>query len=700
VVPVAVVLCAATSAHAGTVTIGTVGGPYIISVPSGISAFTVTLDGAGGTGQAKGGETVATLNVSGNTYYLRVGGRGDAACASASPCTAHGGVNGGGDSVGMLSGGVYISGGGGSGATDLSDPAGANVGARLLVAGGAGGAGIGNCGGDGGGAPGGTGCGDNGGHGATGGPVGGVDGTADHGGAGALGGGGGGGGYVGGGSGGSLGGGGGGSGFTGAPNVQAGATTTAGVHSGDGSATFAWVSPMSVDVSCTPQPVVTGVATTCTATAADTSTNFYGPFGRTTPTGSISFATSSTGDFSAGDCTLAGVDGESASCSVTYTPTVKATHTITASYGGDAAHTAAQGSQDVAVDGRATATAVDCTPSAVVVGVASSCTVTVTDTDTGTASTATGTVALATDGSGAFGGGCTLSLGSCTVSYTPASVDGGTHTITATYGGDGVHATSQSTTPLTIGKRAAAVAVSCTAASVTVGTATTCIATATDTGAGTATTPSGTVTFADGGSCNLAAGSCSVDVTPASVGSGTHTVTATYAGDDLHSGGSGAIDVTVTPPVVATPATTTTTATTATELPPPPTTGTEPPPPPTTPTSPSNPAQVAGKLSAPASQRLSRAQTFTARCSVSGAALRTCTVTATSGKTVVARGAATAKRGASTVVVTLRLNAAGRKRITKATSLNLTAQIVAATGSPLGATARTRVRTRPHASKH
>jgi len=101
-----------------------------------------------------------------------------------------------------------------------------------------------------------------------------------------------------------------------------------------------------------------------------------------------------------------------------------------------------------------------------------------------------------------------------------------------------------------------------------------CTATLTDNAAGTASAPSGTVSFSSdttGGafapqaSCSLAPAeapaqaSCSVQYTPGQLGSGTHTITATYAGDVDHTGASAPTALTVSAPVLTTPPPITTT---------------------------------------------------------------------------------------------------------------------------------------------
>ena len=100
------------------------------------------------------------------------------------------------------------------------------------------------------------------------------------------------------------------------------------------------------EVSCTPQPVVAGNSTTCTATVTDTAAN-----GQTTPTGTVSFTSSGPGTFgSGGSCMLTAASSSSASCSVTYTPgstpaNPVRTDTITATYNGDATHTGSSTAQ-------------------------------------------------------------------------------------------------------------------------------------------------------------------------------------------------------------------------------------------------------------------------------------------------------------------------------------------------------------------
>src|SRR6266566_818828 len=104
------------------------------------------------------------------------------------------------------------------------------------------------------------------------------------------------------------------------------------------------VNPTSTSVTCGVSPVVVGSSLTCIATVTDTSST------PSTPTGTVAFATSGSGSFGGSPCNLAG-SGPSSSCSATYSPTAvgTGTHTITATYSPDAAHTSSFGTTPVTV---------------------------------------------------------------------------------------------------------------------------------------------------------------------------------------------------------------------------------------------------------------------------------------------------------------------------------------------------------------
>ena len=126
--------------------------------------------------------------------------------------------------------------------------------------------------------------------------------------------------------------------------------------------------------------------------------------------------------------------------------------------------------------GRQTSTSIDCSPQPVALLAPTTCTVTVTDVDAGTAFTPTGTINLTTlygkirndrppIASGFFGGPCTLSgsgaSATCQTTYTPTLFEGGQHAISADYGGDGTHATSSASTPVTVVLRSTTTSLMC-----------------------------------------------------------------------------------------------------------------------------------------------------------------------------------------------------------------------------------------------
>ncbi|MCR4404342.1 MAG: hypothetical protein NUW06_03490 [Candidatus Acetothermia bacterium] len=213
------------------------------------------------------------------------------------------------------------------------------------------------------------------------------------------------------------------------------------------------------------------------------------------------------------------VVNEKAVCTASVSGEV-ATHTITASYGGDSGHSSSNGTFGHIVS-QATALA------------------------------ATGTVTFSTSvpSEGGFDStSCTLNpVGECTVRYTPSKGDTATHTITASYGGDSIHNSSSDTFDQVVVKRASDLFLSCMPTDIYINQQITCTVTAKDdTTVGTAAIPAGDVSFDDGGkagafsanSCTLSAGSCSVNYTPAPGDAGTSlattTITASYGGSSVH----------------------------------------------------------------------------------------------------------------------------------------------------------------------
>jgi Bacterial Ig-like domain (group 1)/Bacterial Ig-like domain (group 3)/Calx-beta domain len=118
-------------------------------------------------------------------------------------------------------------------------------------------------------------------------------------------------------------------------------------HSGSqGSATVTVAKrPTQTEVSCEDSSFEAGGSTNCTATVTDT-----GAGTKTTPTGTVDWSSSESGTFVPDPCTLTPTATPGvASCTVVFSSTKAATHTITAIYGGDPIHLGSQGSTTVTV---------------------------------------------------------------------------------------------------------------------------------------------------------------------------------------------------------------------------------------------------------------------------------------------------------------------------------------------------------------
>ncbi|MBV9002608.1 MAG: Ig-like domain repeat protein [Solirubrobacterales bacterium] len=187
----------------------------------------------------------------------------------------------------------------------------------------------------------------------------------------------------------------------------------------------------------------------------------------------------------------------------------------------------------------------------------------------GPTTTPTGTVSFFPNGPGSFNGTspCTLSgtggSASCSATFTPSGVEPGGNTgIMASYGGGPGHEGSSNITTVTVTvsapgptARSTSTSVTCVPGSVTVRQATKCTVKVSDPAGSGQNTPTGTVIFTSSGpgsfsadSCALSHGtggsaSCSVTYTPSAVGTGLHTITATYGGDSVHLGSRGATTV-------------------------------------------------------------------------------------------------------------------------------------------------------------
>ena len=210
--------------------------------------------------------------------------------------------------------------------------------------------------------------------------------------------------------------------------------------------------------SCSPTTGPVGVGTTCTVLVTDTYA--FGP--TATPTGTATWGQSGGGTFSPSNtCTLVEVTpGESASCSVTFTPTgSEGNRTVNAFYNGNATFFTSATGSILYVAGppitpppparHDTTTGLVCNPTTTQIGVGVTCTATVADV-TGSPTVPTGTVTFGYSGGGTLSPGtCNLvsdgngSSSSCSTTFTPTGAVGN-KTVNAFYNGTAAHRTSGS----------------------------------------------------------------------------------------------------------------------------------------------------------------------------------------------------------------------------------------------------------------
>jgi hypothetical protein len=286
----------------------------------------------------------------------------------------------------------------------------------------------------------------------------------------------------------------------------------------------------------TPNPSHFGDDVTLTATVT----------GSGTPTGTVTFKEGTT---------VLGSDavGGDGKATLQKSDLTVGSHDVIASYGGDGSFAGSDSATATqVVDKASSSTSLTSGPSPAKFGqdVTLTATVSGTGTPTGTVTFKEGSTVLGTDG--------VRSDGTATLHKSDLPV--GTHSLSASYGGDGnLSASDSAAASQEITKRSAAMLFSCTPSSVTVGAPTTCTAAVGDSDSGTATRPSGSVTFAsdDFGtftpatSCSLPASgadTCSVAYRPSSVGNGSHALTATFAGDAAHTGAAAHASEDVVPP--------------------------------------------------------------------------------------------------------------------------------------------------------
>jgi len=284
----------------------------------------------------------------------------------------------------------------------------------------------------------------------------------------------------------------------------------------------------SVTDSASPATITFGSSTTLSATVT-------GVTGGVTPTGTVSFYNGAT---------LIGTGTITAGVASVATTTLPVgTDSITAVYNGDGNYTTSTTvtAATVTVNQATSTIGVAANPATITYGAATLLTATVTP------AAASGTVTF--KDSGVTIGTGTLSGGIAT--YNATALAGGTHSITAVYGGDTNDTGSTSTAiTVTVNTAATTVIVSANPSTITYGAATLLTATLSS------TTATGTVTFKDSGvtigTGTVASGVATYNAT--ALAGGTHAITAVYSGDSNYSG-STSVAITVT---VNTAATTTT----------------------------------------------------------------------------------------------------------------------------------------------
>jgi sugar lactone lactonase YvrE len=179
-----------------------------------------------------------------------------------------------------------------------------------------------------------------------------------------------------------------------------------------------------LNIPITSIPYGAAITGTVTVTPASGSLN---------PTGTVTLLSGST---PLGSCTLANSTGNTSSCSFTLSNVNAGNPTVTASYGGDSNDgTSISGGTTVNIAQASTATTLNVTSSTSIIEGSSF---------TGTASVlptaASGIVSLYLDGASTAATACTLSGGSCSWSLSGVAI--GSHSLTATYGGNTDYATS------------------------------------------------------------------------------------------------------------------------------------------------------------------------------------------------------------------------------------------------------------------
>jgi len=254
------------------------------------------------------------------------------------------------------------------------------------------------------------------------------------------------------------------------------------------------------------------------------------------------------GTFSQTYCTL-----YSASCTVTYTPSVNSPSgvTITAYYAGDSAHQSSTGTAYLTVNLDQNTTTTIVANSATYSNEADTFTATVTD-QTGSPNAITGTLSWS-DGNvgGTFSQTyCTLYSASCSVTYTPPVNSPSTVTITGTYSGDSTHRSSSSSSYLSV-NLIHNTTTTVTPNPVTYSTGPVSLAAVVSDPLSSSNAITGTLSWSDNGASGTFSqtycytpSDCTTTYTPNVAYSGTVIITANYGGDSIHAASSGTTTMT------------------------------------------------------------------------------------------------------------------------------------------------------------
>ncbi|MHB8546148.1 MAG: beta strand repeat-containing protein [Nitrosotalea sp.] len=283
-----------------------------------------------------------------------------------------------------------------------------------------------------------------------------------------------------------------------------------------------------------------------TATVADVSKL------STVQTGSVTWSDGNIGGtFDPSSCTIS-----SGSCTISYTPTTTTSNlvTVTATYATNNEYSGSTGTSILTINSLPDTTTI-VTPITATINQGSQIQFTATVADASSSQiTPTGSV---TWSDGNLGGtfntpSCTISSGSCTVSYTAPLNYGGTITITTNYGGDTTHSGSTGTSTLALDMlHNTTTTVTPNTVAAAQGSKVQFTATLADTSISSIVT--GNVSWSDdnaGGSfdtasCTLSSNACTVFYTPSTSSTNAVTITATYGGDSTHSGSFGTAQSTI-----------------------------------------------------------------------------------------------------------------------------------------------------------